>query len=249
MIAPVTFFFGRHHTGRFTLDAEDSHHAVRVLRHKPGDVLWCIDGSGPAFEVELERDDPRSAEGSVLDTHSEWNEPQVDLYLLTGMTQPSRMDWLIEKATELGVRSILPVKGRYKPGPGRKRRWSRIARSAAKQCQRGRVPEVSEPAALEELLRHLPEPSLRLVASLEATDGLSTSDGVLPVILAVGHDNGFSEPEKRLLAEAGFQPVSLGARRLRTETAVISALQAVHASLPHMVVSEPGTGIPDAEIA
>jgi len=233
MTAPVTFFFGRHHSGRFTLDPEDSHHAVRVLRHKPGDVLWCIDGSGPAFEVDLERDDPRAAEGSVVAIHPDWNEPSVDVYLLTGMTQPARMDWLIEKATELGVRSIMPIKGRYKPGPGRKRRWSRIARSAAKQCQRGRIPDVFEPASLEELLGHIPESSRRLVAALEASEPILEADLDLAVVLAVGHDSGFSEIESNLLSEAGFRPISLGARRLRTETAVLSGLQAIHSQWPH----------------
>jgi 16S rRNA (uracil1498-N3)-methyltransferase len=248
MSAPVTFFFGRNRGGRFTLDPEDSHHAVRVLRHKPGEVLWCIDGSGPAFEVELERDDPRAAAGSVVALHPHWNEPAVDLFLLTGMTQPSRMDWLIEKATELGVGTILPVLGRYKPGPGRKRRWSRIARSAAKQCQRGRIPEVFEPAPLEELLDHLPESSRRLVATLEAHEPILESNGGLPVVLAIGHDSGFAEAENALLAKAGFRPISLGARRLRTETAVLSALQAIHSLLPYRSPSGRARPPSEAEI-
>jgi 16S rRNA (uracil1498-N3)-methyltransferase len=249
MTSPVTFFFGRHHSRRFTLDPEDSHHAIRVLRHKPGDVLWCIDGSGPAFEVELERDDPRAAEGSVILAHPDWNEPRVDVHLLTGMTQPVRMDWLIEKATELGVHTILPVKGRYKPGPGRKRRWSRIARSAAKQCQRGRIPDVFEPAPLEDLLGQLPNPSRRVVASLGASLPLVQAENDLAVVLAVGHDSGFSEQESSMLAKAGFHPISLGARRLRTETAVLSALHAIHSDLPHTSTLGQSQAPPEAEIA
>ena len=222
--APVTFFFGRREVDRFILDAEDSHHAIRVLRQRPGNRIWCIDGSGDAYEVELEREDPRSAEGSIKATHANWNEPDCEIWLVCGLTAPARMEWLVEKATELGAHHILPVTGCYKPGPGRLRRWSRFARSAAKQCQRGCVPDIFEPSNLAAQLERVPANSLKLAADLGGREAKPIEATPGDVVLAIGHDLGFSAAEQKLLATAEFAPISLGERRLRTETAVAKAL-------------------------
>jgi 16S rRNA (uracil1498-N3)-methyltransferase len=134
------------------------------------------------------------------------------------------MDWVVEKATELGVHEIRPIQGGFAPGPGRVRRWSRIARSAAKQCCRGCVPEVHAPASLDLHLAELPAGGRRLLADF---GGESPSNSRLQgdrVVLAVGHDSGFGTAEIELLKAAGFETVSLGSRRLRTETAVVTLL-------------------------
>jgi len=227
MVSPVTFFFGSRHQERFQLSPEDSHHAVRVLRHGPGDILWCIDGSGTAFEVLLAEADSRAAQGTIVREHSRFNEPAAQIELLCGMTQPARMDWVVEKATELGVHKIYPVLGGQAPGPGRVRRWSRIARGAAKQCCRGVVPQVFEPAALATQINLLAPGGLRIRA--EVGGGKWPVQEVPPdrMVLAIGRDNGFSEPEVSLLADSGFTPVDLGPRRLRAETAVVAVLTLV----------------------
>lgn len=219
----VTLFYGEHRADRFVLTPEDSHHAIRVLRHQSGDRIWCIDGSGTAFEVELDRLDPREASGLVTAQKRSFHEPVFHIELLCGMAQPARMDWVIEKATELGVHEIFPILGATAPGPGRLRRWSRIARGASKQCQRGVVPRIHGLAPLEEHLTSLQAGGTRIWAERGGGTHLT-----LPrhgrVVLAVGHDSGFSDHDKQRLREAGFLPVGLGERRLRTETAVVVAL-------------------------
>lgn len=224
---PVTFFYGVRERGRFQLSPEDSHHAIRVLRHVPGDRLWCIDGSGTAFEVLLDTPDVRAAEGVIDREHPWFNESPGRTELLCGLTQPARMDWVVEKATELGVHEIRPIEGASAPGPGRLRRWSRIARTAAKQCHRGFIPQIFEPSSVGEHLESLEPGGLRLVADPMGA-GVPEGVGNAPRrILAVGHDKGFSRAEAGLLAEAGFQPIGLGRRRLRTETAAIAFLARV----------------------
>ena len=228
-VAPVTFFFGARHERSFQLSPEDSHHAVRVLRRAPGDLIWCIDGSGSAFEVVITEADVRSAVGSIEREHTWFNEPSGRLELLCGMTQPARLDWVVEKATELGLHELRPLLGPSPAGPGRVRRWSRIARGAAKQCRRGFVPRIHEPQSLVAHLEQLEPGGRRLCAEASgARLGMGERwEGRL--ILAVGHDSGFSAAELSLLNEAGFEPVSLGDRRLRTETAVVALLAQVEA--------------------
>jgi 16S rRNA (uracil1498-N3)-methyltransferase len=229
---PLTLFYGTGCAGRFLLSPEDSHHAVRVLRFKMHERAWCIDGSGTAFEVELDTLDPRAASGEIRSQRPGYHEPAAHIELLCGMAQPARMDWVVEKATELGVHEIRPVLGQEKPGPGRVRRWSRIARGAAKQCLRGCVPTIHEPAALADHLGILPEGGIRILAEWGGGEFPSLQAPLSRVVLAVGHDHGFSGPEKRQLLDSGFQPVHLGDRRLRTETAVLVLLSRLLQKLP-----------------
>jgi 16S rRNA (uracil1498-N3)-methyltransferase len=220
----VTFFFGRQELERFVFSSEDSHHLVRVLRFRTGDTVWGIDGSGSAFEVRLEVADPRAAAGVVTAAHAEFNEPARRVVLIQGAIRPARMDWLVEKATELGVAEVWPIAGRPPVGPGRLRRWQRIARGAAKQCRRGRIPTVMGSRGLEEILGQLPERTCRLVAAPGGADRLPACAVERELILAVGPQRGFSEDERRRFAQLGFLPVSLGVRRLRAETAALCLL-------------------------
>jgi 16S rRNA (uracil1498-N3)-methyltransferase len=224
IVQPVTFFFGTRQQERFQLSPEDSHHAVRVLRRGPGDLLWCIDGSGTAFEVLLASADSRAAQGTIVREHPWFNEPASRIELVCGMTQPARMDWVVEKATELGVHAIYPVLGSQTPGPGRVRRWSRIARGADKQCCRGFVPQVYEPAALATQIDLLAPGGLRICAEVGGGSWPAYDGSPDRIVLAVGRDNGFSGEELSLLADSAFTPVDLGPRRLRAETAVVAVL-------------------------
>lgn len=226
---PVTFFFGARQKQSFQLSPEDSHHAVRVLRHAPGDLIWCIDGTGSAFEVVIVEADVRAAVGTIEREHPAFNEPGGRIELLCGMTQPARLDWVVEKGTELGLHELRPIVGPTPAGPGRVRRWSRIARGAAKQCRRGYVPLIHEPQALEAHLAQLGPGGRRLCADVSGAPLDPGESREERLILAVGHDSGFSNSELTLLQKAGFLPVSLGERRLRTETAVVALLARIQA--------------------
>jgi 16S rRNA (uracil1498-N3)-methyltransferase len=224
MAEPVTFFFGRKWLDRFEFSPEDSHHLIRVLRYAAGDVVWAIDGSGTAFEVRLTTDAPRHATGEIITSRSAHNEPSREVILIQGLIQQSRMDWLVEKATELGVWEVRPAATGGKVGPGRLKRWERICRSAAKQCLRGHVPKVSAPEALERILSDLPAGGMRILADMQGEKGLGGSAPDGPVALAVGPERGFSASARELLRAAGFRSVCLGSRRLRSETAAVTLL-------------------------
>jgi len=224
MSGPVTLFFGTRRLDRFEFAAEDAHHLCRVLRHVAGDRVWALDGEGSAYEVALEAVAPRHVEGRIIGTYPGLNEAAADTILLQGLIAQSKMDWLVEKATELGVTEIRPLLGGPKIGPGRLKRWQRIARSASKQCRRARVPLLSDPAALEHHLRDLPNGSVRLLADPEGIMELPDLAAAGGIVVAVGPEKGFDGATRRSLLDASFQPVSLGPRRLRSETAAVCIL-------------------------
>lgn len=232
MADPITLFYGKRIASRFEFSSEDAHHLCRVLRHTTGDRVWAIDGSGTAYEVELEHIGARKATGLICDEHPRFNEPPRRILLLQGLIQQSKMDWLVEKATELGTTDILPVASTAKVGPGRQRRWQRLARSAAKQCRRGLIPSIQQPQPLDDIIAGLPDSSARFLLDPEgASDYPLDTDTPASIVLAVGPEKGFSAAQLEQLDHSGFVRISLGIRRLRAETAAVAALALLQ---PHL---------------
>jgi len=223
---PVTLFYGTRRAGQFEFAPEDAHHLSRVLRHRIGDRIWALDGESTVYLVELEQIEARIVVGKILSSYPGVNEPAVPTILLMGAIGQTKMDWLVEKATELGATTVQPLSGRPRVGPGRLRRWQRIARSAAKQCRRACVPAVNEPEALTDVLAGLPSPSTRIIADPGGQPDLPPL-GAGPIVLAVGPEKGFDPTEREALLAAGFQPFTLGGRRLRAETAAVALLAIV----------------------
>jgi 16S rRNA (uracil1498-N3)-methyltransferase len=223
---------------RLTLVGEEAHH-VRVRRCREGDILDIIDGSGAAYKVRVQTLTPERVDTEIMQRLPEWGESAVDLHLAAAVPKGSRFDLVIEKATEVGVRSITPLiceRGVVRPGNEERRleRWHRLARAAAKQCGRSRVPRVTEPlplmAAADDLQRHC---GCMLVAGPEGgqqlAEALCGSAGA--VGLFIGPEGGFDPAESTALIELGARPVTWGERVLRAETAavVLSALVLDHA--------------------
>lgn len=227
MNGPVTLFFGSRRLDRFEFAPEDSHHLCRVLRHSAGDRVWALDGRGSVYEVALEEVTPRHVQGSILAAYPGLNEPHAGTVLLQGLIGQSKMDWLVEKATELGATEIRPLSGSPKIGPGRLKRWQRIARSAAKQCRRARVPTIHEPAEAAVHLADLSSSALRLLADPAGVRELPQPCAGQEIVLAVGPEKGFDQVTREALMAASFKPVSLGPRRLRAETAAVCLLSLV----------------------
>jgi len=222
---PVTLFYGERRATRFEFKSEDAHHICRVMRHGVGDRIWAINGSGTAFEVELEKIGSRRVSGKIYAEIPHFNEPPRDIILLQGLILQSKMDWLVEKATEFGVTEIRPVATSSKVGPGRLRRWERLARSAAKQCLRGRIPNTLQPEAFDEAMASIPASSSRFLLDPDGTPDYNIEPASTdPIILAVGPEKGFADTQLAALEEHGFTRISLGIRRLRAETAAIAAL-------------------------
>jgi 16S rRNA (uracil1498-N3)-methyltransferase len=209
---------------------EEHHHLARVLRARPGDAVTLFDGAGGEAqarvlrvgraETELAIDSPRRPDVAAAGTA---------LVLLTAVPRGGRMDFLVQKCSELGVSRIVPViasRSVARPEPGRRARWEKIAREASRQSGRADVPAVAAPVALAAALAAPELPGRRLLLSPEA--GGRSLRSLMPdraaTALLIGPEGGFAPAESEAARAAGFQLVSLGSHILRVETAAIVAV-------------------------
>ena len=146
------------------LDAEESGHCVRVLRHRTGDEIHVIDGLGTMFRCRLADDNPRGAEAEVLETFPGWGGHPYRLTIACCPTKNNdRYEWFVEKATEVGVDRIVPVIGeRSERKVYKTDRAVRIALSATKQSLKARIPDIAEPVSVKDFICHseIPSPAL-----------------------------------------------------------------------------------------
>ena len=207
---------------------------VQVLRLQPGAAITLFDGHGGEFRALVEHMG-RSDVSVWVESHDPVErEPRRAIHLAVGMPANERMDWLVEKATELGAASIQPlvaersvVRLKGERVERRQAHWQGVAIAACEQCGRNRVPPVHAPRALADWLQSLPAedgPALRVVLSLSAHAQAAAPSGDAPVTLLSGPEGGLSPAEETAARQAGFTPVTLGARVLRAETAPIAAL-------------------------
>ena len=198
---------------------------LRTLRLGPGERLAVFDEQGDEHDVRLERVGGHAAEALIVATRRPARESALDLTLAPALLKGTKMDLVVEKATELGVRRIVPLLSRWAIAQGaRVDRWRRIALAAAKQSGRTAVPLVEEPVALGAFVGR-PAAGLRLLA-WEGEHEVPLA--ALPpradaVVVAVGPEGGFAETEVAAARAAGFTTVSLAPRVLRAETAAIVA--------------------------
>lgn len=214
---------------------------VQVLRMQPGDTITLFeghaDGAGGEWQATILRMG-RSDVAVRVDVHVPADrENQRPVHLLAGITANDRMDWLVEKATELGVTSITPMlaersvlKLKGERGDKKRAHWQAVAVAACEQCGRNRVPVIHEAVSLAQWLnQQAPDSaSLRAVLSLaEGTQPLHQALGTpatQPVVFLSGPEGGLTLAEESLARGHGFVPVTLGARTLRAETAPLAAL-------------------------
>ncbi len=217
------------------LPTEAAHHAVRVLRLGEGDPITVIDGRGGEWFARLVRSGP-SVRAALESFDASDRSPPLSITLVQALPAADKMDWIVQKATELGVASIRPVAAKRSvvklSGERMERRckhWQQIAVSACEQCGMNRVPAV---ASLLDLPQYLgleaPHNDMRLFLAPGAERPLrETKKPGGAVTLLIGPEGGFEEGEARAITAAGFTPVSLGPRVLRTETAGIAAISAM----------------------
>jgi 16S rRNA (uracil1498-N3)-methyltransferase len=219
------------------LDANAFHHAARVLRLKPGEEIVLFNGVDGAFAATLTEVGKRDAWARVTATLPGEMESPLRITLAQGVSRGDKMDYLVQKAVELGVAIIQPLvteRGGVDLSGERWERktdhWRGIVIGACEQCGRNRLPEVREPLRLTEWLEQPPEPGLKLVLNPLAAQGLR---GLAPpagaLTLLIGPEGGLSPAEVTQAGKAGFSGVRLGLRILRTETAGVAALAAVQA--------------------
>ncbi len=200
-----------------------------------GQSLQIFDGSGGFYLAEILSIERRSARLLVASFHNDDVESPLRLTLLQAVSRGERMDFVIQKATELGVTEIQPVLSEFggvrldaQRSASRLAHWTGIARSACQQCGRNRVPRIAEPQAFGEALQNLPAVDLALIldpgASAPSIDATPQS-----VAVAIGPEGGFSEAELTLARENNFRALRLGPRVLRTETAALAAISVLQA--------------------
>ncbi|MGE5397382.1 MAG: 16S rRNA (uracil(1498)-N(3))-methyltransferase [Chitinophagales bacterium] len=227
--------------GRVCLTGSQSKHALQVLRLQPGEKVIIFDGSGVDYLIELEEVTPGSVTGTVIETRENVNDGLLSVTLVQALGKGDKMDFIIQKAAELGVRKIIPtvtehtvVKLSGEKATERVNRWNRVAIEACKQCGRSRPPLVEKIVNLTEVTKQCSEASglffyegardisLKGVLKQHANEILAQG-----VYLFIGPEGGFSSGEADLARRSGLELVGLGPRILRTETAGITAISIV----------------------
>jgi len=217
----------------FTLNKKESHHLSNVLRIKAGERVWLIDGVGTAYNGVIENILPEKVSGTIKEVFPKYGEPTCDVFLAIGIIKRARMELAIEKATECGVRAItaVPMDRSIKRSINYERA-NKIIRSATKQCARSKFPSFMDANSLQSWLDQLYDGPL-VVCSGKATNHIGKLHSILPknlkgLNLVIGPEGDFTEKEISLLKDNKAIFVSLGNRRLRTETAVVSALSIIN---------------------
>jgi len=211
-----------------TIDGDEFSHLVHVMRAKEGDDIRVVDGRGNAYDVRIGEIKKHTAQGTIHRKHERHNEPPFDLTLAVGILKnPSKFDFLVEKTTELGVRTIIPVTTeRTIPHHAKSDRWRKLALAAMKQCGRSYLPDVRELCPLHDLVQESASYGVKLIAHEQRIAGTSSPGFTREIragsiLVLIGPEGGFSDDEVKMAQSMDFVPLYLGVRRLRTETAAV----------------------------
>jgi len=220
------------------LPEQAGEHVARVLRLERGHPLILFNGDGREYDATLATLAKRAVTAEVIDVRDADREAPLRLTLAQGIARGEKMDWILQKATELGVARIVPVvtertevKLDEERAGRRVAHWSQVIAGACEQSGRNRLPEIELPQRLDRWLGELGDtPALRLALLPNGDSTLRQ----LPqmdngAILVVGPEGGLSDHDVALLKQAGFLGLRLGPRVLRTETAGLTALAALQA--------------------
>ena len=225
--------------GTCRLDHDESGHCIKVLRHRCGDEISVIDGRGTLYRCRIVSDSHKEVVAQVIDSVQDWGGHPYRLHLAVCPTKNNdRYEWFAEKACEMGFDELSPVIGDHSERRILKtQRVEKILISASKQSLKAAVPVVNEPVSVKEFISaNASQESLKLIAYCfddervprrSIKEVLAGHDGT-DVTVMIGPEGDFSHEEAELALQAGFIPVHLGASRLRTETAAVTAAAAVY---------------------
>lgn len=214
------------------LRGDECRHLVRVLRKKPGEHIMVTDGNDRMYEVVIRSVDSTVVTCDIVEVKDRVNEPKVDVTVAVSLLKnPGRLDFLVEKVTEFGARAIIPLRcERTIPKHEKHTRLEKIAFAAMKQCGRSYVPRVLMLTPFEMLVQHSNEYDLRLIPHGKTEQSqfigavMQHHPKAKKILIVVGPEGGFTDQELELAAANRFIPISLGPRRLRSESAAISAV-------------------------
>ena len=216
--------------GMLRVEGSEARHIRSVLRLKAGDRISVFDGSGKEYEGTLVELRSTSVLMKIVQTLSPQNDSPLEITLAQSLLKGEKMDYLIQKATELGIRQIVPfTSSRSIPllekakREERHRRWEKIAIEASKQCGRGVLPRINPIQDFSEILRSAASDALRLILwekeGIRLKRILEGAGGTRGIFFVVGPEGGWSEEEVEESRRNAFTPITLGKRILRSETA------------------------------
>lgn len=215
------------------LSEDQSHYLSKVLRMQVGRELIAFDGNGGEYSAEIIEITKKAVTIQTRDFQDINKESPLQLTLAIGVSRGERMDWVLQKATELGVTDIVPLiteRTEVKLGGERADKkmehWQQIVISACEQCQRNLLPKIAEPKTLNEWIPTMTADK-KFVLHHRDNQGLPQNETVNSVCLLIGPEGGLSDDEIQLATEKGFAPLTLGPRVLRTETAPVAAISLV----------------------
>ncbi|PTX64849.1 16S rRNA (uracil1498-N3)-methyltransferase [Melghirimyces profundicolus] len=229
---------------RVTIRGDDVHHIKNVLRMSPEDRLICCDGQGRDYLTEVESIGTDEVRCRIIDSSPSPGEPGVRVSVASSLPKGDKLEWVLQKGTELGADSFLPftsartvVKLDGKRAAKKQIRWQRIVKEAAEQSHRGRIPPVELPGNWRGLLEKFP--SYDRVLFAYEKEGQSLADALKGAVgrrflVVIGPEGGFTEAEAMEAASAGAVPVHLGPRILRAETAPLAILSCIFYSYGEM---------------
>ncbi len=238
MPRPPRFFIspGQASGPSIVITGEDVRHIATVLRMKPGEELLLCDGQGTEYFAKITKIERSEITTQIMkQSRQERRYPRITL--AQGLPKSDKMDLIVQKATELGVASVIPIVTertvlKLKDEEKRVARWQKICREAAMQSNRPDIPNVEPVVSFKDFFQapH-PEPALLLFPWEEGTEPvkkvLGNHSGVKHIVVLIGPEGGFSPTEAALAQEKGFHQVSLGPNILRTETAAIAVLSMI----------------------
>jgi 16S rRNA (uracil1498-N3)-methyltransferase len=212
---------------------EEARHCIQVLRHKEGDMLHFFDGKGTFYEGKLTEAGKKKCVVEIIQREERAKTPPSFLQIAIGPTKSmDRLEWFVEKCVELGIDAITPLLTRHTERKKvRTDRLFKVALAACKQSLKAQLPQIDELrpfASFLEATQAIPQRFIAYVSEeplphLKAVYQIHT-----PAVILIGPEGDFSPEEIMLAKESGFQPVSLGPSRLRTETAGVVACHTIH---------------------
>lgn len=233
------FFSQDIEAGIIRLNQDESGHCIKVLRHRCGDEISVIDGNGTLYRCRISSDSHKAVEAVIIDCEEGWGGHQYCLHLAVCPTKNNdRYEWFAEKACEIGFDTLSPIIGDHSERRILKTaRVEKILVSAAKQSLKAAVPVVNEPVSVKDFIKaNACAEGLKLIAYCFEDDRcprrsirevLGEYKGI-DITVMIGPEGDFSKEEAELALAAGFIPVHLGASRLRTETAALTAAAAAY---------------------
>lgn len=215
----------------YVLSKEESFHIFRILRLNCGDPVEVCDGRGTTYEGVL-TDVGKTVTVKTLSICSENNEAQCDAAIFHSLSKGTKMDFIVQKATELGIKRIVPVITEfsvvsYKDESRKVERWNKIACEAVKQCKRSYVPQIDMPVKFHEAVNIMKNYDVSFIAyenekKNKICDIFNSDRKVSSVAFMIGPEGGFSHNEIDFARSEDIKTVTLGKRILRTETAAVT---------------------------